>query len=373
MKPNQKGLAPIVIVLAAIAILAIGGAGAWYFTQTVKPKSAPAVSQQTGRPATTDQRNSQTQNTPENSAAVQPQPIDQADIAGWKTYRNEKYGFEFKYPGDLTDNTNSFGGTLAFASTKSIVINVSNDPKTEHCVYPLAHIGKDSQAVINGIAFRKQIGETSGSNGAPLYQVNSYSTMNNGSCVILSLINNTGSIDNASTGLKSGQDTTIASDDLSAMPEGKIFGQMLSTFKFTEVVDNYDSLFSQYKISEVFNGISAPLDLNSDPEAMNFKTRLTAAYKSVPNFAGHYNFEFWGCGSSCQRAAVIDHNTGRVYFLAEMAAAGFEVKNNSNLIVLNPTHETQETCDIKRLAACYPAKFYLWENNKFRQVPVEGN
>lgn len=366
MKTNLKRFGPVGIVLAVIAVLAVSGAGVWYFNRAVKPITLLAINQAAQKQSMPSQSNSQ----------LTDQPADQAsanNIANWQTYRNEKYNFEFKYPSGLADKTNSFGGTLSFSSAKSIVINTSSDPKTEHCVYPLAYIGKDFQTVINGIAFRKQIGETSGSNGAPLYQVNSYSTMNNGSCVILSLVNNTGSIGKASIGLKSGQGTTIANDDLSATPEGKIFDQMLFTFKSTKGVDNYDSLFSQYKISEVFNGISAPLNLNSDSEAMNFKTRLTAVYKSAPNFAGHYTFEYWGCGSSCQRAAVIDHNTGRVYFLAETAAVGFEVKNDSNLIVLNPTDETKESCDIKRSADCYPAEFYLWENNEFKQISIKQN
>lgn len=43
-----------------------------------------------------------------------------------------------------------------------------------------------------------------------------------------------------------------------------------------------------------------------------FKTRLTQAGAQPPNFAGHYRFTAWGCGSKCSAGAVIDLQTGRI-------------------------------------------------------------
>lgn len=220
MDDKQKGLTPFTLVLIGFAL----AVGAWFvytsytFAPTAEPEATPTP----------------IKNQPEIQTPLTPQVQQtlETDTSAWQTYRNEKYGFEFKYPSNLTNDTNSFGGTLTFGPAKKIVVNISSDPKTEHCVYPLAYIGKDFQTVINGITFRKQIGETSGSNGAPLYQVNSYSTINNGTCVILSFTNSLGPIGDASASSKSGQETTVANDDLSATPEGKIFDQMLSTFRF---------------------------------------------------------------------------------------------------------------------------------------------
>lgn len=61
--PNsQKGIAPFVIILFLVVILA-GVGGVYYFKQ-----------QQAKNPPISD------------------------ETAGWKTYRNDQYGFEFKYP-----------------------------------------------------------------------------------------------------------------------------------------------------------------------------------------------------------------------------------------------------------------------------------
>jgi len=43
-----------------------------------------------------------------------------------------------------------------------------------------------------------------------------------------------------------------------------------------------------------------------------FKTRLTEALSEPPNFADHYRFTSWGCGSNCSAGAFIDLQTGRV-------------------------------------------------------------
>ena len=36
--------------------------------------------------------------------------------------------------------------------------------------------------------------------------------------------------------------------------------------------------------------------------------------KDKPNFAGHYVLTAWGCGAECLMGAVIDANTGHVYW-----------------------------------------------------------
>jgi hypothetical protein len=44
-----------------------------------------------------------------------------------------------------------------------------------------------------------------------------------------------------------------------------------------------------------------------------FRTRLTDAAKESPNFAGHYRFTIWGCGSECISGAIIHLETGKVF------------------------------------------------------------
>ncbi len=41
-----------------------------------------------------------------------PVSIPKVDISNWKTYRNDKYGFEFKYPKEYTVGLNTKGGFL---------------------------------------------------------------------------------------------------------------------------------------------------------------------------------------------------------------------------------------------------------------------
>lgn len=80
---KQKGIAPIVIILIIIGVLLAGGGV--YFTKhrLFAKKESPPVT-----PTTTS-------TTTATSIAT-----STADISTWKTYRNERYGFEFKYPSD---------------------------------------------------------------------------------------------------------------------------------------------------------------------------------------------------------------------------------------------------------------------------------
>jgi len=81
---NQKGIAPIAIILIIIGVLVVAGGLYYYQTQT-----EPDIIQPSPTPS--------------------PQPTTQDETADWKTYRNDEYGFEFKYPGeyemDINKNT----------------------------------------------------------------------------------------------------------------------------------------------------------------------------------------------------------------------------------------------------------------------------
>lgn len=50
------------------------------------------------------------------------------------------------------------------------------------------------------------------------------------------------------------------------------------------------------------------------PEARNYRTVIREGVAKGSNFAGHFAVVAWGCGSSCSERAIVDTNTGHVYF-----------------------------------------------------------
>jgi hypothetical protein len=70
--------------------------------------------------------------------------------------------------------------------------------------------------------------------------------------------------------------------------------------------------FEDYPANEEWQGPLAAVKLVTASERM-FVTRLTEAAKQPPDFAGHYRFAGWGCGSVCAAGAIVDLKTGVVY------------------------------------------------------------
>lgn len=50
-------------------------------------------------------------------------------------------------------------------------------------------------------------------------------------------------------------------------------------------------------------------------ENRELRTRLRQVAQEKVNFAGHYVFTLWGCGTECLRGAAIDVKTGKVFLL----------------------------------------------------------
>jgi len=98
-------------------------------------------------------------------------------------------------------------------------------------------------------------------------------------------------------------------------------------------VAKYD--FEDFPAHETFQGKPAPVNYKSHRLAREFKSVITRAAQQGANFAGHYTFVSWGCGSPCMRSAIVDSKTGRVYQGPD-ATLGFEVQLNSRLVKVNP-------------------------------------
>jgi hypothetical protein len=138
--------------------------------------------------------------------------------------------------------------------------------------------------------------------------------------------------------------------------------------------------FQDFPVAEVWNRPPAPLKLTTSSERM-FKTRLTEANRQPAAFAGHYTMAFWGCGSVCSAAALIDLKTGEVYQppLATPNGAGWErwimcpgsfegtddeFHINSRLMIVRCGMNYSE-----RLQKNIPDMWYfVWEQNRFREL-----
>lgn len=99
--------------------------------------------------------------------------------------------------------------------------------------------------------------------------------------------------------------------------------------------------FSDFPVTQIYSGASVPPDFRSNPEAREYRTRLTAAAKGRPDFAGHYIVAEWGCGSNCQSHMLIDARTGAVFdpFSREATDRGASYQVDSGLFIANPADD----------------------------------
>ena len=94
--------------------------------------------------------------------------------------------------------------------------------------------------------------------------------------------------------------------------------------------------FNDYKIGQMFKGKKSAINYRSNSLGSQLKTRLTETYEEDGlNFAGHYCFVHWGCGSPCQESAIIDLTDGKIYN-GLGASNGFNFKKDSRMLIVNP-------------------------------------
>lgn len=149
-------------------------------------------------------------------------PKDQT--ANWKTYRNEEYGFEIKYPKDanIRESNALLTVNLPFTSRTNLrekTFSMWVEPKTsQFCINARDSAYNPVIITIGGVEFLKGIDTTGGTEttARTLY----YSTIKEDNCYIPIF--------------------SLAADKYTSLPsfnlnqESEIFNQMLSTFKFLE-------------------------------------------------------------------------------------------------------------------------------------------
>lgn len=144
--------------------------------------------------------------------------------------------------------------------------------------------------------------------------------------------------------------------------------------------------FEDFLAGETMHGTAASVKLLTRSERM-FKTRLTKAAKEPPNFAGHYRVTYWGCGSNCSAAALVDLQSGEVFppplaksngsgwecwilCTACFEGSGDEFHVDSRLMIVRCGMNYSE-----RLQRNVPDTYYfVWDYHRFRQILfVAGN
>lgn len=371
MQTSQKRFVPVIIGLAVIAVLAVAGAGVWYFTQN--DESKPVSSQK---------------------AVEQDSNSSGADeIDNWLVDTDYEHGFEIKYPNDWIVQGTEIVNVVQKGGKGIVIISMVDNLNTAISVLQkrakedAGNLGdfKEEQIKIDNIIASKFTYKVDHlkPTGDPGLEINVFAAAN-------------------------GKNYKIFFQTTAGNSMAQIFGRILSTFKFIEpqtissgkndlqaeneaqVGENqpapgneiYDALFNQYKTLEAFSGKPAPLDFSNNPSALLYKTRITNAYSAFdPSgknyvFGGHYVFTAWGCGTECRMGAIIDLKNGKIYDIPggedEAPNWGYYFVENSNLLIIDPIGTTR--CLSEEAVSkfeCPPAVFYLWENNQFKKLQID--
>ena len=122
--------------------------------------------------------------------------------------------------------------------------------------------------------------------------------------------------------------------------------------------------------AQIYYGPASGPDLNSDPDAYTYRTRLRNAAQGPVNFAGEHIIATWGCGTTCLMGAAINVRTGAVRFLPGTVccwdgsvADPIAFRSDSNLLVLTGLINEQDPM---------ASNFYEFSGGEFRLIYQQG-
>lgn len=130
--------------------------------------------------------------------------------------------------------------------------------------------------------------------------------------------------------------------------------------------------FWDFAVTNIFKGKPASVDLSSHPQARMYRTQLRRQAAEGADFAGHYKIAIWGCGASCAAFAIVDLQSGHVYFPPELPYVtwtgyegtnfGLQYRIDSGLLVLHGSPEEDP-----KMGTFY----YVWQTNTLRLIQTE--
>lgn len=126
---------------------------------------------------------------------------------------------------------------------------------------------------------------------------------------------------------------------------------------FIVVIVHGQELFEDYKVNIIYCGKKSPINFKGNPTARVYRTVILEGYwSSGVNFAGHYSFVYWGCGSPCTGSAIVDVRTGKVYNGPD-SAFGYKFEKNSRLVIINPRGRVD---NLKEIEEVYQEEKWIW-------------
>ena len=147
-----------------------------------------------------------------------------------------------------------------------------------------------------------------------------------------------------------------------------IFSLLLMLLGAAEAQQQLIPEFKEYPAEEVFSGASAKPKLTS-ARARMFRTNIRTQAAEGPNFAGRYRIVTWGCGTSCIQFAIINCNTGDVYFapMAETVEAVIPPGQSEEMLEYRPDSRLLIIAGAKDDSQKHRAEgrfFYEWKKGR---------
>jgi len=154
-------------------------------------------------------------------------------------------------------------------------------------------------------------------------------------------------------------DTTIYNDSTIVVVKSK---ESIDTLvKFISRIDD-----KKFAVKAEDIELTSSLDFSDYEHKKMFITQTKQGIQEQGvNFAGHFCFVYWGCGSPCKVSAVIDMKTGKVYD-GPASEIGYSFKKESLILVVNPPLDSTGYYN-KNVMWQQPSEF-IWNGKEFLKM-----